>query len=251
MRVVIIEDENRSANRLSKLLLEINPTIEIIQTIDSVRSALSFFQKGPKVELVFSDIQLSDGLSFEIFEKVKIDVPIIFTTAYDEYAIRAFKVNSIDYLLKPIDPEELKRSIIKFKSFSKNDQLADLSKLVDLLKVQENDYKTRFMIKVGERIKTVYVSDISVILSVDKGTYLIDNKNSRHLIDSSLDSIYPMIDPNKFFRINRKYIINIDSIAEIYSWKNSRLKILVKNHDDDMMIVAREKAGEFKSWLDR
>jgi len=190
-------------------------------------------------------------LSFEIFEKVKIDVPIIFTTAYDEYAIRAFKVNSIDYLLKPIDPEELERSIIKFKSFSKNDQLADLSKLVDLLKVQENDYKTRFMIKVGERIKTVYVSDISVILSEDKGTYLIDNKNSRHLIDSSLDSIYPMIDPNQFFRINRKYIINIDSIAEMYSWKNSRLKILVKNYEDDMMIVAREKAAEFKSWLDR
>ena len=251
MRVLIIEDENRSANRLMKLLLEIDPTIEIVQTIDSVRNALSFFQQGHNVELIFADIQLSDGISFEIFEQVKIEIPIVFTTAYDQYAIRAFKVNGIDYLLKPIDPKELEQSIIKFKSFSKKNQIPDLSKLVDLLKVQENDYKTRFMIKVGDRIKTVYVSEISAILSEDKGTYIIDKTGSSHLIDSSLDKIHPMIDQDQFFRINRKYIVNIDSLAEIYSWKNSRLKILIKNHNDNAIIVAREKAAEFKSWLDR
>jgi DNA-binding LytR/AlgR family response regulator len=251
MKVLIIEDENRSANRLMKLLLEIDPSVEVVQRIESVRNALGFFKEERKVDLIFADIQLSDGLSFEIFEQVKIDIPIIFTTAYDEYAIRAFKVNGIDYLLKPIDPEELEKSVNKFKSLTKNSQVADLSKLVNLLKVQENDYKTRFMIKVGDRIKTVYVADISAILSEDKGTYIVDKSGSRHLLDNSLDKISSSIDPHQFFRINRKYIVNIDAIDEIYSWKNSRLKILIKNHDDKMIIVAREKVVEFKTWLDR
>lgn len=251
MKVLIIEDENRSANRLVKLLLEIDSTVQIVGKIESVRNALTFFKEEPKIDLIFSDIQLSDGLSFEIFEQVKIDIPIVFTTAYDEYAIRAFKVNGIDYLLKPIDPEELEKSIHKFKSLTKNNQTTDLSKLVDLLKVQENEYKTRFMIKVGDRIKTVYVADISAILSEDKGTYIIDKTGARHLLDISLDKIFPSIDPHHFFRINRKYIINIDAIDEMFSWKNSRLKISVKNHDDKMIIVAREKVVEFKTWLDR
>ena len=251
MRVLIIEDENRSANRLMKLLLEIDPTIEIVEKIDSVRNALTFFQKQHNVELIFADIQLSDGLSFEIFDQVKIEIPIVFTTAYDQYAIRAFKVNGIDYLLKPIEPKELEQSIAKFKSITKKNEIPDLSKLADLLKVQESDYKTRFMIKVGDRIKTVYVSEISVVLSEDKGTYLIDKKGSSHLIDSSLDKIHATIDPHQFFRINRKYIVNIDAIEEMYSWKNSRLKISVKNYNDNAIIVAREKVAEFKSWLDR
>lgn len=251
MKVLIIEDENRSANRLVKMLLEIDPNIEIIEKIESVRNALSFFKKEPEIDLVFSDIQLSDGLSFEIFEQVKINIPIVFTTAYDEYAIRAFKVNGIDYLLKPIDPKELEQSIIKFKSFKKNNEPTDLSKLVDLIKVKETSYKTRFLIKIGDRIKTVYVSEISAILSEDKGTYIVDKKGTRHLIDHSLDKTYTMIDPHLFFRINRKYIIAIDAIKEIYNWKNSRLKILIINHDDNDVIVAREKVAEFKEWLDR
>ncbi|MBL4710010.1 MAG: response regulator transcription factor [Flavobacteriales bacterium] len=251
MKILIIEDENRSANRLEKLLLELDPSFEIVEKIESVRKALSFFQQGHKVNLIFADIQLSDGLSFEIFEQAKIDVPIVFTTAYDQYAIRAFKVNGIDYLLKPIDPKELEKSIDKFKSFTKNNQTADLSKLLGLIKEKESDYKTRFLIKVGDRIKSVFVSDIAAMLSEDKGTYLIDKNGGRHLIDSSLDKIYLMIDPRQFFRINRKYIVNIDSISEIYSWRNSRLKILIKNHNDKMIIVAREKAAEFKLWLDR
>lgn len=251
MRVLIIEDENRSANRLMKLLLEIDPRIIVVEKIESVRNALAFFQQPQQVDLVFADIQLSDGLSFEIFEQVKIDIPIVFTTAYDTYAIRAFKVNGIDYLLKPIDPNELEQSIGKFKSIPKKNQVPDMSQLLDLLKVKESDYKTRFMIKIGDRIKTIYVTDISAVLSEDKGTYLIDKKGSRHLMDSSLDKVYARLDPHLFFRINRKYIVNIDCIEEIYNWRNSRLKILVKNHDDNAIIVAREKAAEFKSWLDR
>jgi DNA-binding LytR/AlgR family response regulator len=251
MRVLIIEDENRSANRLMKLLLEIDPSIEIVDKIDSVRNALTFFQKQNQLDLVFADIQLSDGLSFEIFDQVKIDTPIVFTTAYDNYAIRAFKVNGIDYLLKPINPKELEQAIHKFKSIPKPNAIPDLSMLVDLIKEKEVEYKSRFMIKVGDRIKTVYVSEISAVLSEDKGTYLIDKTGSRHLLDISLDKVFASLDPNLFFRINRKYIVFIDSIAEIYSWKNSRLKLLVKNHDDNSIIVSREKAAEFKDWLDR
>ncbi len=251
MRILIIEDENRSANRLNKLLLEIDSSVEIVQIIESVKEAVTFFKQDQSVDLVFADIQLSDGLSFEIFEQMKIDTPIVFTTAYDQYAIRAFKVNGIDYLLKPIDPKELKESIRKFKSFTIKRQPSDLSKLVELLKEKESDYKTRFMIKIGDRFKSISVTDISAIVSEDKGTYLIDKLGARHLLDGSLEKIYLLIDPSQFFRINRKYIVNIKGIDQIYSWSNSRLKIRIKNHNDQMIIVAREKVAEFKRWLDK
>jgi DNA-binding LytR/AlgR family response regulator len=251
MRVLILEDEHRSANRLRKLLLEVDPGIEIVQMIDSIRECLIFLQQEQIVDLIFADIQLSDGLSFEIFEQNKINLPIIFTTAYDQYAIRAFKVNGIDYLLKPIDPKELRQSIDKFKSFTKKRQPPDLSKLLEMLKDKESDYKSRFMIKVGERIKIISVTEIAAIISEDKGTYLIDKAGARHLLDGSLEKIYSMIDPRQFFRINRKYIVNIDAITDVYTWSNSRLKVSIKNHKDNMIIVARNKTAEFKLWLDK
>ena len=235
MKIIIIEDEVLAAEKLTDFIKKYDSKIEILATLDSVRGCINWFEKNEMPDLIFSDIELLDGNVFSFFQKMstekggkKSSCPIIFATAYDQYAIRAFKVNGIDYLLKPIDPMELEKSIDKFKSFTKSDRTTDLSKLLDLVKEKESNYKTRFMIKVGDRIKSVFVSDIAAILSEDKGTYLIDKNGARHLVDSSLEKIYLTIDPRHFFKINRKYIVSIDSITEIYSWKNSRLKILIK-----------------------
>ncbi len=252
MNILIIEDEKRAANRLKRILLSIDPTIHIVDVIGSVSKGKDFFSLNKEPELIISDIQLEDGISFDIFESVSINCPIIFTTAYNQYAIQAFKVNGIDYLLKPIDEQELKIAIEKYENiFASKKTLPNQSTLLTALaqSLKADKYKTRFMIKVGTKIKSIETKDIACFYSQDKGTYLQTNEGRNYVVDYSIESIQGMIDPDVFFRISRKYLVNIKGIEEITAWTNSRLKLNIKGSKDQNIIVAREKTREFKDWL--
>jgi DNA-binding LytR/AlgR family response regulator len=252
-RILIIEDEKPAAEWLRHLILKFNSNISILAICDSVSGAIDWFLQNPAPDLVFMDIQLADGLSFEIFERVIVPCPVIFTTAYEEYAVKAFKVNSVDYLLKPIAYHELEAAFQKFVDQYQKTQTSP-SVTVELLnKVKEmlrKQYKTRFVIKVGEHLKSIPVEDILFFYSLEKATFLctVDFKN--YLIDYSLDRISELVDEHQFFRINRKYILSNKSIADIVFYSNSRLKIKLKKPDEEGIIVSRDKVAAFKDWLD-
>ena len=212
-----------------------------------------WFEHHPAPDLVFMDIQLADGLSFEIFERVKVPCPVIFTTAYEEYAIKAFKVNSVDYLLKPIAWNELEAAFHKFAYQATNAPALPQVTIELLNKVKEmlrKQYKTRFMIKVGDHLKSIPVEDILFFYSLKKATYFCTTDFRTYLVDYSLDHISEMIDEQRFFRINRKYILSNQSMADILVYSNSRLKIKLKKPDEESIIVSRDKVAGFKEWLD-
>jgi DNA-binding LytR/AlgR family response regulator len=251
-KVLIIEDEKPAAGWLLELIRKFDPQISILAVIDSVSSATEWFGHNPSPDLVFMDIQLADGLSFEIFERVKVPCPVIFTTAYEEYAVKAFKVNSVDYLLKPIAYDELEAAFKKFGKQVKKEEAQPLT--IELLnKVKEmlrKQYKTRFVIKVGEHLKSIPVEDILFFYSLEKATYLCTSDFKNYIVDYSLDRISEMVDEQRFFRINRKYILSNQSIADIVFYSNSRLKIKLKKLGEESIIVSRDKVASFKEWLD-
>lgn len=252
-KVLIIEDEKPAADWLKQLILKFNPQISLMGVLDSVSSAVEWFQQNPLPDLVFMDIQLADGLSFEVFERVKVTCPVIFTTAYEEYAVKAFKVNSLDYLLKPIAYNELEAAFQKFGDRVQSMQTAPSVTIELLNKVKEmlrKQYKTRFVIKVGEHLKSITVEDILFFYSLEKATYLCTADFKTYLVDYSLDRISEMIDEHRFFRINRKYILSNQSIADIIFYSNSRLKIKLKKAGEESIIVSRDKVPAFKEWLD-
>ncbi len=250
MNVLIIEDESRAANRLEKMIRKVSPEMNIVAKIESVREAVSFLSASSKLSLIFADIQLADGLSFEIFEQIKIDCPIIFTTAYDQYAIEAFKTNGIDYLLKPIEEERLSQAIEKHKKLSGPE--LDIEAILALTnKASKNTYKSRFMIKVGDKIKSIATSEIKAFYSLEKATYLLTNTNRSYVVDHSLDQLEMTVDPEQFFKINRKYILSISVCTDIIAWTNSRLKLIIEGLDDQDIIVARDRVQDFKLWLDQ
>ena len=254
MNVVIIEDEKPAAKRLTKLLVDLNSEIQIITRIDTVKKSAQWFIDNDSPDLIFMDIQLADGLSFEIFEQVEINSPVIFTTAYDEYALRAFKVNSIDYLLKPIDIDELRNTFEKMEKFGFNaprSQQDTAHQIAQAMQMLTSQHKNRFIIKVGEHIKSVPTNDIQYYYSRDKATFCTTLEGRNYLLDYSLEQIESMLDPKRVYRINRKYIISIESIKDIISYSNSRLKIILHNNDDNDIIVSRDRVAEFKRWLDR
>jgi len=253
MRVLIIEDEHLAAERVKDLLGKYDGTISVLAILDSIVSTVQWFKKNPSPDLVFMDIQLADGLSFDIFGKVKIDCPVIFTTAYKEYAIKAFKVNSVDYLLKPIDYEDMKTAIVKFQQqhyFKKDATLITADILESVKNMLSTQYKNRFVVKVGEHIKSIELENIHYFFSLEKGTYLCTVGNKNYDLDYSLDSITEMLNPQMFFRANRKYIISRQAILDIIVYSNSRLKIRLRNSDDEKIIISRDKVSVFKSWLD-
>ena len=252
-KVLIIEDEKPAADWLKQLILRFDTQISIVAVIDSVGGAVEWFRQNPAPDLAFMDIQLADGLSFELFERVKVNCPVIFTTAYEEYAIKAFKVNSVDYLLKPIAYNELEAAFQKLKERLHLNQPIPAVPIELLAKVQEmlqKKYKTRFVIKVGEHLKSIAIEDIHFFYSLEKGTYLCTADGKTYLVDYSLDRILEMVDEHQFFRINRKYILSNQSIADIVYYSNSRLKIKLKKVDEESIVVSREKAAAFKEWLD-
>jgi len=254
MKVVIIEDEAPASRRLERILKESENEIEILAILESVESSVNWFKNNSMPELLFMDIQLSDGLSFEIFKQVEIKCPIIFTTAYDEYAIQAFKVNSIDYLLKPIDIEDLSNALEKFhnlKSIYNSQNKNDIAEILKNLNFTEKVYKERFLIKSGSNFNLVQVEEIAFFCSDNKLTNFTTFSNKRHFVDYTLDELESLLNPKNFFRVNRQYIININAVENISSFFSSKLKLKLKNHLAEEIIISRERASQFKKWLDR
>lgn len=251
MRVIIIEDEKPSARRLKRLIEEQQLEVEVM--LHSVEESLDWFQNNPHPDLIFLDIQLSDGLSFEIFETIDIKSAIIFTTAYDEYALQAFKLNSIDYLLKPIDSDDLKKAVEQYTSRASQPQnvTLDFDSIKKLLvNPVEREFKKRFSVKVGQHLKLIHVDDIECIYSENKGTYAhtVDGRN--YLLDMTLDQLEDELAPHLFFRISRKFYVNINAIKDMISYTNSRLQIKLNSFNEQEVIVARERVKAFKTWLE-
>jgi len=247
MKVIILEDETRAANYLERLILKVAPEMKVVAKIETVRDAVPFLKTHDDIDLIFSDVQLADGLSFEIFGQVQVKCPIIFTTAYDHYAIEAFKTNGIDYLLKPVVEDRLKKAIEKVKQFSPS--LA-LEKLISITSATKT-YKSRFMVKVGDKIKSIPIDEILAFYSLEKATYLHTTSHRDYCIDYSVDQLESLLDPGVCFRINRKYIVSIHACTNILAWTNSRLRLKIEGITDDDVIVARERVQDFKEWLDR
>lgn len=250
MKAIIIEDERRAAERLQRLITEQDSSVQILATLESVQDAKAYLSGSPALDVIFSDIQLADGLSFEIYEEVSLGCPVIFTTAYDQYAIRAFKNNGIDYLLKPIDPAELSTAMAKLEVRPSAPDLQDLMALAAQLSQGKVEYRSRFMVKVGQRLKSIPVEEVYAIYSENKGTYLLTQDGRNHLVDYSLEQVQEMLDPKRYYRVNRKYIVALDGVEEMLLWSNSRLKVKLKGSKADDIIVARERTKEFKSWME-
>jgi DNA-binding LytR/AlgR family response regulator len=250
MNILIIEDESPAAQRLQRMIEELEPTSKIIGVIVSIRSAVKWFNENEAPDLILQDIQLADGLSFEIFNQVKIKTPVIFTTAFDEYAIQAFKVNSIDYLLKPIKKDDLASALKKYKSLqSDGKQIPDLEDLLESLKKPEKKFKSRFLIRFGEHIKKVEIKDVAYFYTQDKINYLRTYAGQSYPLDINLDMLEKTLDPEKYFRINRQFIISIDSIEQMFAYSKSRVKIRLKPNIDIETIVSTERSPHFKAWL--
>lgn len=254
MTTLIIEDEKPAARLLQRKLEKLNIAVETM--LHSVEESVNWFSNNEHPDLIFLDIQLSDGLSFEIFEKVDIKSAIIFTTAYDEYALKAFKLNSIDYLLKPIDEDDLDVAVAKFKmrlpkieSETKNLQL-DFEQIRQMLSNPfGKSFKKRFTVKIGQHLKVITTDEIECFFSENKGTYIHTFDNRNYLIDSTLEILEQDLDMKNFFRVSRKFIVPLPAIKEIQVYTNSRLKVILPSYKDDEVIVSREKVQDFKTWL--
>ena len=251
MKTIIIEDEKLAAERLKEIINEIDPSIEIADTLSSVEQSINYLKQN-KPDLIFLDIQLEDGLSFSIFDKVEIDVPIIFTTAYDNYAIKAFKLNSIDYLLKPIKKNELKDALEKYKSI-KSSYLMDFEEIIRSIQSKDINYKKRFLIQYGQKIKKVETSETAYIYALEKNVFLTTSSGNTYPIDFTLDKLQEVIDPEKFFRINRKMIVGFESIKSMIPYSRSRIKIELNPTEpkDVEALVSVERSSAFKEWMDK
>jgi len=249
VKTLIIEDERLAADRLISMLQHAAPDIEIIARLESVEDSVNWLTQHPAPDLIFMDIQLDDGISFEIFDAIKTEAPVIFTTAYDEYAIRAFKVNSIDYLLKPVEEEALKESLSKFrKVYSITTNYGQLFNVVNQL---SPSFKTRFFVKIGLRFISIPVEDVACFFVVERCSFLKVRIGKEYAIDYSLDQLQKKLDPEIFFRISRNYIVNIHSVTEIISYSTNRLKVVLEDFRKEEVIVSRDNVADFKRWLDR
>ncbi len=251
MNVLITENEKPAVEGLVRLLKKIDTNINVVGITESVESTINWFQSNPSPDLIIMDIQLDDGLCFELFETMKIEIPVIFTTAYDEYMLSAFKVNSVDYLLKPIEENNLRRAVEKFKSIHYNASV-NSEVIKQLLNELNKGYKNRFLIKVGEHYKSITDNEITCFYILERATFLRTSSDKDYVIDYSLDSLQKKLDPDKFFRINRSCIINVNQISDIINYSSSRLKIILKSDKPIYdIIVSKDKVGEFKKWIDK
>jgi two-component system response regulator LytT len=254
MTTLIIEDEKPAARLLQRKLEKLEIAVETM--LHSVEESVNWFSNNEHPDLIFLDIQLSDGLSFEIFEKIDIKSAIIFTTAYDEYALKAFKLNSIDYLLKPIDEDDLEVAVTKFKSRLPKSNSENQNLQLDFEQIRrmlsnpfEKNYKKRFTVKIGQHLKVITTDEIECFFSENKGTYIHTFDNRNYLIDSTLEILEQELDMKDFFRVSRKFIVPLQAIKEIQVYTNSRLKVILPSYKEDEVIVSREKVQDFKSWL--
>jgi two-component system, LytTR family, response regulator LytT len=257
MKVFIVEDERLGLDRLIKLLQEVDPDITVIGYVETVKSAIWWLENNPAPDIIFMDIELADGQCFEIFNKIEVKSPIIFTTSYDEYALRAFKVNSVDYLLKPVRREDLAQSLNKYRSLKSNFVDKDLvnqniEKLISGLQSfqQPKEYRKRFLVKQGQKLLSVEIDDIAWFSADGKLCFIRTWKNNRFIIDYTLEQLTDMLDPEEFFRVNRSYLVNIRSIVSVSPYFNGKLILqLTPAADINDVIVSREKASDFKHWM--
>lgn len=250
MTTIVIEDEKPAARLLQRKLEKLNVLVGVM--LHSVEEAIDWFSKNEHPDLIFLDIQLSDGLSFEIFEKVEIASAIIFTTAFDEYALRAFKLNSIDYLLKPIDEDDLELAVRKFQArIPKKESLQIDFEAIKKMLVNpfDKNYKKRFTVRIGQHLKVISTDEIECLYSENKGTYIHTFDNRNYLVESTLELLEKELDPNEFYRISRKFIIPLKAIKEIRLYSNSRLKVVLPSYKEDEVVVSREKVSTFKNWI--
>ncbi len=251
MKVIIIEDEKPAARRLSRLLNDLDLSVTVM--LHSVEEAIAWFRGNTHPDLIFLDIQLSDGLSFEIFSQVEIKSAIIFTTAFDEYAIQAFKLNSIDYLLKPIDDEELQTAVNKYRSLKPVAQkiaidFDDIKKL--LVNPLEREYKKRFTARVGQHLKIINADEVECFYSENKGTFAATFDGRNYLLETTLEHLETELSPKEFFRVSRKFYINVNHIKDIVAYSNSRLQVKFNRFSEYEVIVSRERVNDFKLWLE-
>ncbi|MEO7306629.1 MAG: LytTR family DNA-binding domain-containing protein [Ferruginibacter sp.] len=250
MKVIIIEDETPAANRLTKLLHAIHDEIEVVKRLDSVASAVQYFQSAKQPDLIFMDIQLADGLSFDIFSMVPVKAPVIFTTAFDKYTLKAFKVNSIDYLLKPIDEEELRLAVEKYRELyikKENDFSDKFLKLVQDMNTAK--YKERLLIKRGQQLSYIKTDATAFCYADGKLCFAVDFSNNKHLLEYNLSQLEEQLQPNKFYRINRHLLVNIEAIKKVHTWLGGRLKLELLPSTTAETVVSRERVNGFKDWL--
>ena len=250
MQVLIIEDEAPAASRLIKLLQHIDDEIDIVEKLDSVSLAVSYLQSAKNIDLIFMDIQLADGLSFDIFQQTTIKTPVIFTTAFDQYTLKAFKVNSIDYLLKPIDEEELRKAVQKYHElYHKKDN--DFSEKIMKVMREMNTavYKERLLIKRGQQLSYLKTETTAYCYADGKLCYAVDFSSNKYLLETNLSQLEEQLQPNKFYRINRNLLVNIESITKVHTWLGGRLKLELSLATHAETIVSRDRVNGFKNWL--
>jgi DNA-binding LytR/AlgR family response regulator len=250
MKAIIIEDEHLAAKRLEIMIKSIDPSIEIVEKLESVAESVKWFNNNEPPELIFLDIHLEDGLSFTIFDQVKVDSPIIFTTAFDQYAIKAFKLESIDYLLKPIVKEELEKAIEKNRKWNEKKQWVNLKELHKYMHFKEKSYRKRYSVVVGQKLKSIEVKDISYFFSNSGITFAAMHSKSQYSLDQSLDNLMQELDPKIFFRVNRQYLVSLNSINNIHIFPKSRLKLELNPPVPEGVFVSLDKVAEFKKWVD-
>jgi DNA-binding LytR/AlgR family response regulator len=255
INVLIVEDEIPAQINLKKLIDKCCPNSRVVMTLTSVRQTIKWLEENPEsADVIFMDVELSDGICFEIFERVNISQHVIITTAYDNYAIKAFKVNSVDYLLKPIIEEDMKRAWARCVERLESRTSSDIERLMDIMSKQNiapgKEYKKRFTVKTGEKISIIPVDEIAYCYSKDKSTYAVNRNGSQRLMDYSLDMMQEMLDPKIFFRISRSYIVSINSIENISKYLGTRLKLQITPHTDDEVVVSRSRTSDFLEWLD-
>ncbi len=255
IKAIIIEDEKLNADHLCVLLHKDHHDIEILDIIGSIKKAVAWFGKNPVPDVIFLDIQLSDGLGFEIFNRVKITCPIIFTTAYDEYALKAFKLNSIDYLLKPVNRKDLNFAISQLKEqYLKPDVKTDIGSrynIDEIIQILTYNYKSRFVVNAGIHIRSIETENIACFYSLEKSTFLFDMKGKSYDINYSLDHLESLVNPDRFFRISRKYLVHMPAIEDIITYSANRLKVSIRNFKEDDTLVSRGRTGDFRKWLEK
>jgi two-component system, LytTR family, response regulator LytT len=259
MTALIIEDEIYAQDELKRMLNNSNHNVEVLDCIDTVEDSVQWLKNNPNPDIIFLDVQLADGLSFEIFKDFEVESPIIFTTAFENYALKAFKVNSIDYLLKPIETDKLEASLNKYeklkKTLSEKSNLGlntnQVDKLIEMTTESKKEYKKRFMVKTGDRIRHISVLDIAYFLSEHDYTYLVAKENKKFIIDYSLDELDKVLDPTEFFRLSRKCISNIHSVKMVNKYFNSRLEVILQPPSEDQILISRVRVPDFINWLEK
>ncbi|MFI5129454.1 MAG: LytR/AlgR family response regulator transcription factor [Chitinophagales bacterium] len=257
MKILIVEDEELAVKKLQKTLAGVEPDAEVVAVTDSILSTVNWLEENPDPDLILMDIELSDGQSFEIFNQAKIKSPVIFTTSYDEYALKAFKVNSVDYLLKPIQKEDLEAALTKLKNMKelyKSDETkpdVSIDNLVKELqqKLQPKEYRKRFLVKHAQKLVSIEIDEIAYFFSDGRLNFFKTFDNKKFVVDYTMDELEDMLDPTKYFRISRSFYISVDSVDQIHDYFGNRLMLMLKPAVDKESIVSREKVTDFKKWM--